>query len=69
MEAAEIAQAAGAKHLLFYHLVPVLPLKRLEPIFLRGVSAAYDGGVTVGRDRLWVQLPANSSAVNIAQRD
>lgn len=69
VEAAEIAQAAGAKHLLYYHLVPVLPLQRLEPIFLRGVSDVYAGGVTVGRDRLWVQLPANSDAVKIAQRD
>lgn len=69
VEAAQIAQAAGAKHLLLYHLVPVLPLRRLEPIFLRGVSEAYDGGVTIGRDRLWVNLPADSSAVNIAQRD
>lgn len=69
VEAAQIAQVAGARHLLFYHLVPVLPLRRLEPIFLRGVSDAYEGGVTIGRDRLWVNLPAGSSAVNIAQRD
>ena len=47
----------------------MLPLRRLEPIFLRGVSDAYEGGVTIGRDRLWVNLPAGSSAVNIAQRD
>lgn len=68
VQAAELAQAAGAKHLLFYHLVPALPLKRLEPIFLRGVSQAYEGDVTIGRDRTWVQLPANSNAVKVSRR-
>ena len=68
IEAAEIAQAAGVKQLLFYHLVPVLPIQRLEPIFLRGVSDAYQGGVTVGKDRTWINLPANSSAVNVGRR-
>lgn len=68
IEAAGIAQAAGVKHLLFYHLVPVLPLERLEPIFLRGVSKAYDGDVTVGKDRSWINLPANSSAVEVGRR-
>ncbi|MES2883380.1 MAG: MBL fold metallo-hydrolase [Pseudomonadota bacterium] len=68
VEAAEMAQAAGVKQLLFYHLVPVLPLKRLEPIFLRGVSKTFDGDVTVGKDRTWVNLPPNSSAVNVGRR-
>ncbi len=68
VEAAEIAQAAGARHLLFYHLVPVLPLKRLEPIFLRGVSKAYDGEVTVGQDQSWISMPANSREVKVGRR-
>lgn len=68
VEAAEIAEAAQARHLLFYHLVPPLPLRRLEKIFLQGVSEVYRGGVTVGRDRSWVSLPPDSSAVNVSQR-
>lgn len=68
VQAAEIAQAAGAKHLLYYHLVPALPLKRLDPIFLHGVSDVYQGGVTVGKDRTWISLPANSSEVKVARR-
>lgn len=69
VEAAQIAQAAGVKHLLYYHLVPAMPVKRLEPIFLRGVAKAYAGGVTVGRDRSWVQLPAGGSEVIVGHRD
>lgn len=68
VEAAEVAEAAGAKHLLYYHLVPSLPVKRLEPIFLRGVSDAYQGGVTVGQDRSWISLPAGSSEVRVGRR-
>lgn len=68
VQAAELAQAAGARHLLFYHLVPALPIRRLEPIFLRGVADAYDGGVTIGRDRSWVQLPSNSTEVKVSRR-
>lgn len=68
VEAAEVAQAAGVKHLLYYHLVPAMPIKRLEPIFLRGVSAVYDGDVTVGQDRSWISLPANGATVKVGQR-
>lgn len=68
VEAAEIAQAAGVKHLLFYHLVPVLPIKRLEPIFLRGVADAYQGEFSIGQDRSWVSLPANSTEVKLGRR-
>ena len=68
VEAAEIAQAAGVKQLVFYHLVPVLPIKRLEPIFLRGVSDVYQGGVTIAQDRSWISLPANSVEVKIGRR-
>lgn len=68
VEAAEIAEAAGAKHLLYYHLVPALPLRRLESIFLKGVAKAYQGGVTVGKDRIWIALPANSEQVIVGRR-
>lgn len=68
VQAAEIAQAAGVKQLLYYHIVPALPVRRLQPIFLRGVAAAYDGGVTLGQDRSWVSLPANSTVVKVGRR-
>lgn len=68
VEAAEIAQAAGAKHLLFYHIVPALPLRRLESIYLHGVADAYQGGVTIGRDRSWIKLPLDSTEVQVGRR-
>ena len=68
VEAAEIAQAAGARHLLYYHIVPPLPFHRLDSIYLRGVSDVYKGGVTVGQDRTWISLPAGSDEVRVGRR-
>ncbi len=68
VEAAEIASAAGAKHLLFYHVVPPLPLPGLDRVFLEGVSGAFAGGVTLGRDGVLVSLPAGSGAVEVSKR-
>ena len=66
--AAELAQAAGAKHLLFYHIVPPLPLDLLEGLFLQGVAAAYAGPVTLGRDGTLVSLPQGSTRIVIDER-
>ncbi len=68
IEAAEIAQAIGAKHLLFYHVVPPLPLPGLDRVFLEGVSDAYAGGVTLGRDGTLISLPKGSDAVEVSKR-
>lgn len=69
VQAAELAQAVRAKHLLFYHIVPALPLRRLEALFAQGVSEVYDGPVTVGRDGTWLQLPENGADVVLRRRD
>ncbi len=63
--AAEVASAAGVDHLLYYHIVPALPLKRLEAMFLQGVADVYAGGVTVGRDGTWVHLPSGSDRLAV----
>lgn len=68
VEAAQIAQATGAKHLLFYHVVPPLPLPGLDRVFLEGVSDAYAGGVTLGRDGTLISLPKGSGAVEVSKR-
>jgi ribonuclease Z len=68
VEAAEIAQAAGAKHLLLTHVVPPLPLPGLEAAFLAGVGDAFDGGTTLGRDGTLVSLPAGSGTVEVSAR-
>jgi ribonuclease Z len=67
-EAAEVARDAGAGHLLYYHVVPPLPLSVLETVFLEGVGAIYDSGrVTLGRDGTLVSLPAGSDDIEIEQ--
>lgn len=68
VQAAEVAEAAGARHLLYYHIVPALPLRRLETLFVRGVAEAYRGDFTVGRDGTWVSLPAGSTDVDVSER-
>jgi ribonuclease Z len=63
VEAAEIARDVGAKHLLYYHIVPPLPLAPLEEVFLDGVDEVYQGPVTIGRDGTFLSLPADSDAI------
>jgi ribonuclease Z len=63
VEAAEIARDAGARHLVYYHVVPPLPLTPLEGIFLEGVDDVYDGPVTLGRDGTILSLPAGSDII------
>jgi ribonuclease Z len=68
VEAAQLAQAAGVRHLLYYHIAPALPYQPLERIFLHGVAQAYHGGVTVGRNGTWIALPAHSEEVRVGRR-
>jgi ribonuclease Z len=68
VEAAEIAQAAGARHLLLYHVVPALPpVPGLESAFLAGTSDAFSGGITLGQDGTRISLPSGSDAVEVDQ--
>jgi ribonuclease Z len=67
VQAGELAQAAGARHLLFYHVVPALPVPGLEGVFLDGVSAAFSGGVTLGRDGTRISLAAGSESVDVSE--
>ena len=57
VEAAQSAQTAGARHLLFYHVVPPLLVPGMQAAFLEGVTDAYSGDVSVGRDGTRVWLP------------
>jgi ribonuclease Z len=66
VEAAESAETAGAKHLLYYHIVPPLPIPGLASVFLDGVSEAYGGEVTLGRKGTTIVLPSGSDQVRVA---
>jgi ribonuclease Z len=68
VEAAQVAQAAGVRHLVLYHIVPALPVRALERLFVKGVSDAYAGDVTVARDGTWLRLPLGGDAIEAGQR-
>ncbi len=63
VQAAEIANEAGAKLLVYTHIVPRLPNAIAERVFLRGVSDVRNDGVTLGYDGLYLELPADSEKI------
>jgi ribonuclease Z len=63
VEAAQIANEAHARLLVFTHLIPMLPNAIAERAFLRGVDAVRSDGVVLGRDGLIFRLPAGSDAI------
>jgi ribonuclease Z len=67
VEAAEIARDGGAGHLLYYHVVPPLPLRPLREAFLDGVDEVYPGPVTLGLDGTFVSLPAGSDVIDVRE--
>lgn len=62
IEAARIANAAGAKLLVLYHLTPP-PRSFLSRIFVRGVDEVRPKGWVLGTDGLLVELPLGSQKV------
>lgn len=66
-EAAQAAQEANATHLVFYHIVPQLPVKLLETLFLGDSKSKFDGKITVGADGMLISLPAGSDKISIKE--
>lgn len=62
-DAARLAEEAGVKHLMFYHIVPPMVIPPLEKRFLQGVDEAFSGGVTLSHDGTIISLPKGSDAV------
>lgn len=69
VEAAQVANAAGARLLVLYHLTPPPPVSLVERVFVRGVSEARDGDWVLGDDGLLVELPLGSDAVRVGRID
>jgi ribonuclease Z len=67
-EAAEIAQRAGVRMLVFNHIVPPLPSRFLDARFLGDASSRYDGPIRVGVDGDWFSLPAGSTTIEVDSR-
>lgn len=56
VQAAEVAQAAGVRKLVFTHVVPPISNFALKRIYLEGVSDAFHGDVVVGEDGMTFEL-------------
>lgn len=63
VEAAKTAKAAGVDALLFYHIVPPLPLGPMKRRFVRSVADIYDGPFEVAEDGTSVSMPAGSDEI------
>ena len=67
-EAADIAQRAGVRMLVFNHIVPPLPSDLLEPAFLGDARERYSGPLQVGRDGDFFSLPAGTTRIDVSAR-
>lgn len=63
VDAAKTANAANAKALVLYHIVPMLPSDALIPMFVKGTAAEFGGKITVSEDGTIVRLPVDSDAI------
>lgn len=67
VEAAQLANEAGAGLLLFYHLTPPPPNRLAEAVFLRGVDAVRPKGTVLARDGMLIELPTAGGAAQVRQ--
>lgn len=68
VQAAEVAQQAGVKALVFSHIVPPLPLPPLKKIFLEGTANAYSGQIKLGEDGDWIYLSPHNDDIEFSRR-
>jgi len=66
-DAARIADRAGVRQLVFYHILPPLPFSYLQGAFLGGAANYYHGPISVGKDGMLLSLPPDSTAISMRQ--
>jgi ribonuclease Z len=62
-DAARAAATANVRMLVLNHIVPPLPLRILEPYFLRDAAAHYEGPIVVGADGMLFSLPRGADTI------
>lgn len=67
-DAARAATEVRADALVLYHIIPPLPTKALDRMFLGDARDVYDGPITVSRDGVMVGLPSGSDGVTYENR-
>jgi ribonuclease Z len=63
--AAEIASQAGAKTLVFSHIIPPVPSSMIEGYFMKGAKEKFTGKIILGKDGMVISLPADGSAMSV----
>jgi ribonuclease Z len=63
VDAARIANEAHVRLLIFSHIIPMLPNRFAEKLFLRGVSDIRPEGVELGHDGRVLKLPAGTDRI------
>lgn len=64
-EAAMAASKANAGTLVLYHIVPGIPIKLLESVFLKGTKSHFDGEIHMGQDGMVLSLPSGTDKVTV----
>lgn len=67
VDAARISNEAGAKLLVYTHLLPILPNMLAERLFLHGVHDVRPNGVIVGEDGVLIRLTAGEKDIDISK--
>ena len=67
VQAAKAAQDAGAKLLVYTHIVPALPTPYLEAVFAKGAADNFSGDIVVGRDGMMFSLLPQSEDIRRRQ--
>lgn len=65
-DAARAARDAGAKTLVLYHMVPPVPSRLIERLFLDGAGKVFPGTLKLAHDGMIVSLPAGGSAIRFS---
>ena len=69
VDAARIANEAHVRLLVFSHIIPMLPNRFAEKLFLRGVSDVRPDGVELGHDGKVLKLPARTDRIDETDLD
>ncbi|MEN0078933.1 MAG: MBL fold metallo-hydrolase [Pseudomonadota bacterium] len=62
-DAARAAEEAGATELVYYHIVPPMPVRSLYPIWLGDAERVFSGRLRVGEDGMIISLPTASEEI------
>lgn len=66
-DAARAAKEAGVSALVLYHLVPPLPSKLIEPMFLGKAPEVFSGTLKISHDGMIVSLPSGGKDIKFSK--